>query len=216
MTDIFKEVDEELRQEHYKKLWDKYGRYVIAAAVALVLAVGGYQAWQAWQERQRESASNQYGAALSLLEEGRSEEAETALAALGGPGDGGYAILASLQSARLKAEAGDLEGAVAIRDALAANQSAGAAFRGAATLLSVTHQIDSGDPAELEARLQPLTEVGQAFRPPALELSALIALRNGDQEKAQERYAAIVDDIAAPTSLRTRASQMLTVLGGGS
>ena len=213
MTDIFKEVDEELRQEHYKKLWDKYGRYLIAAAVALVLAVGGYQAWTAWEKSQREDNSNRYSAALSLLDEGRAEEAEMAFSQLGGPGDQGYAILASLQSARLKAEAGDLEGAVAIWDALAANQAAGEAFRGAATLLSVTHQIDSGDPGQLEARLAPLTQAGQAFRPSALELSALLALRRGDSATARERYTAIVDDIAAPSSLRTRASQMLAVLG---
>ncbi len=216
MADIFKEVDEELRQEHYKKLWDKYGTYLIAAAVALVLAVGGYQAWTAWQQSQREEASNQYSTALVLLQEGRAEEAEQAFTAIGGPSDGGYAILASLQSARLKAEAGDLEGAVAIWDALAANSAAGPAFQGAATLLSVTHQIDSGDPAQLEARLEPLAEPGQAFRPSALELSALLALRRGDSALARERYTAIADDIAAPTSLRTRATQMLAVLGPAS
>ena len=215
MTDIFKEVDEDLRQEHYKKLWDKYGRYVIGAAVVLVLAVGGYQAWVAWEQSKRNERSDLYSAAVALVEAGRISEAEAAFAAIGGPGDGGYAILASLQSARLKADAGDVEGAVKIWDALAANEAAGAAFQGAATLLSVTHQIDSGDPGQLEARLAPYTAAGEAFRPPALELSALLALRRGDRGQAREHYQAIADDIAAPSGLRSRATQMLAVLGEG-
>ena len=39
MSDIFHEVEEEVRREHYEKLWKKYGNYVIAVASVLVLGV---------------------------------------------------------------------------------------------------------------------------------------------------------------------------------
>ena len=39
MGDIFREIDEELRHDHYAKLWQTWGKYVIAAAVALALII---------------------------------------------------------------------------------------------------------------------------------------------------------------------------------
>ena len=215
MADIFKEVDEDLRQEHYKKLWDKYGLFVIGAAVALVLAVGGYQAWQAWDLSQRNAESERYEAALALVAEGQEAEAQAALADFGGPGAGGYAVLAAFQEARLKAELGDVEGAVAVWDRVAAESGVGPAFQGVATLLSTIHQIDDGDPGQLAARLEPLSAAGNAFRPLALELSGLLALRAGDKAKAREHFTAIAEDFASPAGVRDRASQMLAQLGDG-
>ena len=43
---IFREIDEELRQENFAKLWKKYGNLIIAGAIVLVVAVGGYQGWR--------------------------------------------------------------------------------------------------------------------------------------------------------------------------
>ena len=43
MSDIFHEVDEEVRREQLKKLWDRYGNYVVAAAFLLVAAVAAWQ-----------------------------------------------------------------------------------------------------------------------------------------------------------------------------
>ncbi len=211
MTDIFREVDEELRQEQAKKLWQRYGRYVIAAAVVLVVGVGGYQAWQAWDLQHRTELSERYAAALDLVGTGDTAAADQALTEIVGEG-GGYGTLAAFTQARLRAEAGDSTGAAELWDRIADSEGEGSALRQIAILLSVMHRMEQDDPAELEARLAPLTEVGQAFRPSALELSAAIALRQGDKARAREIYAGIVDDLAAPPGLRARAAQMLQAL----
>ena len=69
MSDIFREVDEELKQEHYKKLWKKFGPTVIGVVVVIVAAVGGYQAWQAWDLDRRLDESDRYAAALALQDQ---------------------------------------------------------------------------------------------------------------------------------------------------
>lgn len=212
MSDIFREVDEELKQEHYKKLWKKFGPTVIGVVVVIVAAVGGYQAWQAWDLDRRLDESDRYAAALALQDSGSLGAAEEALAGLAEPGGDGYGLLAAFEQARLRIEQGDREGAIALWDRIAGNEAAGEAFRGMADLLSVMHQVDGGDPAALEARLQPLAEVGSAFRPSALELTAVLALRRGDTARARELYTAVADDRAAPPALRTRATQMLEAL----
>jgi len=37
VTDIFHEVDEEVRREQLKKLWERFGGYIIAACVLVVI-----------------------------------------------------------------------------------------------------------------------------------------------------------------------------------
>lgn len=211
MADIFKEVDEELRRDHAAKVWKKYGHYVIGAAVAVVLATAGYQAWTWWDLEQRTKLSRSYAAAVDLFEQGKTEDAAAAFGELAADG-GGYGTLAAFNKARLAAEAGDTAAAVEIWDRLAASRSVDPAFRGVATVLSVMHQSDSGDPADLETRLAPLTAEDNGFRPVALELTAILALRQGDRARAREIYTQLADDRTAPVGLRGRASQMLAAL----
>ena len=208
MSDIFKEVDEEIRQENYAKLWQRHGRYVIALLVLLVVTVAGYQLWLRYDLDRRTEASDRFAAALRLVEDGQTADAQNALAALADPADRGYGLLAAFAKASLFVEQGDLPAAIAIWDAIAASSSADENFRAIATLMSALHQVDSADPEELEARVTPLTDSGGAFRASALEVLALIALRRGDKEQALDLYQQITADIFAPAGLRQRALRM--------
>jgi len=49
VSDIFHEVDEEVRREQLKKLWDRYGNYVVAAAFLLVAAVAAWRGYMWWE-----------------------------------------------------------------------------------------------------------------------------------------------------------------------
>lgn len=213
MADIFREVDEELRRENLEKLWKKYGRALIGLAVAIILVVAGLQAWQAYERNRRQDLSDRFSAALALAAADRSAGL-AALAEMSEADGAGYAGLAAFQEARLRAATGDVEGAVSLWDRIAANGGLGPGFRAVATLLSVMHQIDSGDPAALRARLEPLSGAGEPFRASAIELLALIALRQGDAKGAKDLYARISDDPAAPSGLRARAAQMIAAIEG--
>lgn len=212
MADIFKEVEEDLRRDNAAALWKKYGRYLVGLAVAVVLAVAGAQAWRAYDEQRRGELSDKYAVAVELSEDGETEAALQGLSALAAEGRGGYEGLAAFEEARLLAESGDVGGAIAAWDRIAAESSLGPAFQGVAALLSIFHQLDDGDPAELRARLEPLSAAGKPFRASALELSALLALREGDAATARELYSAISDDPDAPGGIRARAAQMLAAL----
>ena len=51
VADIFQEVDEEVRREQLKKLWDRYGYLLIALCVLMVAGVGGWRGYQYWQAK---------------------------------------------------------------------------------------------------------------------------------------------------------------------
>lgn len=214
MADIFREVDEDLRRDRASDLAKKYGPYVIGFAVAIVLGTVAYQVWKSWDLERRTERSRDFAAALELSAEGDTEAALAALAELGGP-DGGYGALATFERARLLAEQGRRDEALALWEILAAGEAGGPAMRGAARLFFVMHQIDDGNPSELRTMLEPLMVADNGFRPLAMELNAQLALREGDRDTARQLYTEIADDLAAPPRLRARAAQVLASLGEG-
>ncbi len=215
MSDIFREVDEEIRQENYAKLWKRYGSYAIAFAVLLVGAVAGYQIWQSYDLQRRTELSDRYAVVAGQILEDQDDAAQAVLSEIADPSDSGYGTLAAFTRAQLLAEAGNTAEATAIWDEIAEQSPSGDSFRAIATLLSVMHQLDSGDPAALAARLEPLLEAGQPFRTSAQELDALLAIKQGDSDRARARLEAIGQNVFAPPAARERAAQLIATLQTG-
>ena len=107
MGDIFREVDEELKQERYERLWHRYRWYIIAGSLALVAAVAGWQVWHGYQTAQREAEGKRFAAATELLRVGKLTEADVAFASLSQTTSSGYGILARFYQASIAAQAGN-------------------------------------------------------------------------------------------------------------
>ncbi len=212
MSDIIREVDEELRRENVEKLWRKYGSYVLGLAILAVLVIATVWLWRDHMKGQREERARQYDAALQLVA-AADPGAPAALQALANDDDG-YAALAQLQAAALKAKAGDVNGAVAIYEKLTADAAVDEAFRNLALLLLALHTADKAPPDQLTQRLQPLTAASNPWRYSALELTAVLARRAGDRARAEQILTGLADDLNAPQALRQRATEMLHALKG--
>ncbi|MBV8934215.1 MAG: hypothetical protein JO095_00195, partial [Alphaproteobacteria bacterium] len=70
MSDIFREIDEELRRDNLLQLWSRYGRYIVVFAVLVLLAAGGVVAWRDHQLSERRAQAMRYASALPLIREG--------------------------------------------------------------------------------------------------------------------------------------------------
>ena len=57
MSEIFREIDEELRRDQLLKVWRLYGRYIIAAVVVALAIAGGIVAWRNHQLAERQARS---------------------------------------------------------------------------------------------------------------------------------------------------------------
>lgn len=215
---LFREVDEDLRHEQLARLWKKYGGVVIALALALVVGVAGYQGWQAWERSARQDEAARYTAAMRLLEQNQTQPAAEALAALAAEGNTGYGTVAALRRAALLADHGDEAAAAEAYAAVAADGAADPAFRDLARVLAVLHRMqgpaEAAQPDALIAELQPLTDPASPFRFSALELTAALALKQGDEARARDIYKSLAGDANAPQGLRSRARTMLAALGG--
>ena len=211
MSDIFRELDEELRRDNLLKLWSRYGRYIIAIAVFALVVAGGIVAWRDHQLSERRAQSTRYAAALTLARDGKEADAVKVFAAIADEG-GGYAILASFEEAALMARSGDREGSAAAYDRIAAASELDSNLRGLAVLLSVMQRMPDADPHTTIDRLAPLTASDNPWRPSAIELTALARLKSGDKTGALDLFKSLADDPATPQSLRARAAEMTVAL----
>ena len=211
MSDIFREIDEELRRDNLLKLWRQYGRYLIIAVVAALLVAGGIVAWRNHQLSLRQAQSVRYAAAMSLLREGKDAEAAKVFASVAEEGRG-FGRLASFEAADLAVKSGDRKAAVAAYDKLASSSDLAPELRDVATLLSAMTGFADSDPAAVVEQLKPLTDTGNPWRATALELTAAAKLKAGDKPGALDIYKKLADDLTAPEGVRARAAEMATVL----
>ncbi len=211
MSELFREIDEELRRDNLRKLWSRYGRYIIAVAVLAIAIAGAIVAWRDHQATERRAQGARFSAALALARAGKSADAATLFATLAREG-GGYSIAGAFEEAELLVKSGDRKAAVAAYDRLARAAGVDADFRDLAVLHSVMHGLADSDPKATIERLAPLTASGNPWRPSALDLTAAAKLKAGDRGGALEIYQQLADDLAAPRGLRARAAEMVAAL----
>ncbi len=217
MVDIFDEVEDDLRAEKAARLLKKYAWLIIAAAVAAIGAVIGWQLWSREQASRDMTAAQQFIAAQTTAESAAPTAKTNAIAALdklAATGPQGYRTLSRFRAAGLKADGGDSAGAVALLDQVAADASADSLLRDLASLLVAQLELDHGDPAQLEARLKPLAVLGNPWSALAREQLALLDLRQGKTAEAKTAFKALSGDILAPAGLRQRAAAIVAGLGG--
>jgi hypothetical protein len=212
--DLFREINEELRQDRYERLWQSYGKYAIGVGMAFVIAIIGWKAWTHYEVSQQQEQSIQYSNAGRLLDQGKNEEAAALFANLAERASGGYRALSRFHQAALRADAGDIVGAVSLYEELAQESGLDETLRHAADIFVVMVQLDDSksDGAALQSRLEPLMKDDGAWRHAARELSGLLALRTGDGNAARGIFRKVADDLDAPQGMRARAVQVLAVI----
>ena len=218
MVDIFDEVEEELREERMQEFLKKYGGLIFVAALLVIGAVAGWKAWGWYQDRQDVNAATMYLAAAAKTQAAgvagpNHQAAAAAFTQVAAQAPEGYRVLARLREAASRADAGDLDGASAVWDQVAADNSADPLLRDLANLTWCLYHADKGDPGVLEARLKPLADPGNAWRSLALEQLALLELRQGHTDAARTRFKALVSDTTAPRGVRSRAAALLDRIG---
>ena len=213
MVDIFDEVDEDLRADKARALAKRYGGMVAAIALVIVLAAAAWQGWRWWQGRQELAVATQYIAAQTAADV-HAPNAQALLEQVGRTAPSGYQALARLRLAAARADAGDLAGAVAIWDGLANDNSIDPLLRDVATMSAALRQVDTADPATLQARLKPLAAPDNPWHAIASEQLALLDLRQGHTDAARSALRLLSQDTTAPNGVRNRAGGLLARLGG--
>ena len=211
---FIREVNDEMRKEQAKALWDRYGVMLIAAAVLIIAATVAYVGYQYWNETRANRSGDAYSQALALAEGGKGDEALAAFTELEKDGYGAYPLLARMRAATVKAEKGDVAAAIQDFDAVAADNAIPSVLRDMARLRAALLLVDHGSYADVSSRVEPLTGDTNPLRHSARETLGLAAWKDGKKADALKLFDQIVADEAAPRNIRDRATMMAGLIRG--
>lgn len=211
MSEFFDEVDEEVRREQLKKLWERYSVFVVGAAVLVIAAVAGWRGYQYWDNQRAAQAGAAFEAAVTLAEQNNHTEAEAAFTKLSADAPGGYRVLARLRAAA-EASVADPQAAIKLYDAIGADPSVRQTEQDLARTRAAALLVDSAPYEDIRQRLEPLTAAGRPFRHTARDLLAFSAWHAKDDAAARQWIDLIANDAESPASIRNRAETLQSLL----
>jgi len=213
VSDIFREVEEEVRRERLEKIWKEYGDYIVAAAALLILAAAAFRLWTYYQARERARASDQYLVAEELLGSGQARAAAQAFARLAHNAPSGYAKLAQLESANALADQGNTAEALAIYRKFASDSDD---IVSAVARLKAAWILTEGAPkSEVETLIGSLAADTSPWKQVAREILAYADYHAGNIKHAQTEFDALAKDTKAPNGVRGRSRALATFIAAG-
>ncbi len=217
---FLREVDDAVRASDLTHFWKRYGRWLLIAVGAGLLAFAGYIFWQNRQQAAADLQSEAFVTATDKLKAGDDKGGRADLAKLVNAPQAGYRAMALLVLANLDGEMGAknndpaaIKSAIAGYAKVAGDSSLPKAFRDLALVRQTAAELDTLAPQIVIDRLRPLAVAGNPWFGSAGEMTAISYMKLGKDDMAGPIFAQISKQEDAPTSLRSRAQQMAGALG---
>lgn len=211
MSEIFSEIDEDLRREQLKKLWERYSIFIVIGAILIIAAVGGWRGYEYLQAKQAAEAGSAFEAAITLAEEGKHAEAEAAFTKIAGGASKGYVGLAALRAAA-EAATRDPQAAAKLYDAITVNPNVPVSEQDLARIRAAGLLMETESYDAMRKRLEPATGPDRTYRHTARELLSLSAWRANDVVAARQWLDMIGNDPQSPAGMRSRAEALQALL----
>jgi hypothetical protein len=211
---FIREVNDEIRREQAQALWDRFGPAILGLAILVVLGTAAFVGYRYWDESRANRSGDAFSQALKLANDGKSDEALTALDQLEKDGYGAYPLLARMRAATVKADKGDFAAAVADFDGVAADTAIPQGIRDMARLRAALLLVDHGSFADVSSRVEALTADNNTLRHTAREALGLAAWKEGKTQDALKLFDQIAADDGAPRNARQRATLMSELIRG--
>jgi len=211
VSELFDEVDEDVRRDQLKKLWEKYSVVIIAGAILIIASVGGWRGYQYVEAKKAAEAGAAFDKAVELSDANKHPEAEKAFADLAAKAPFGYRVLSRLRLAAEMANR-DPQAAAKMFDEIAADRSVGAADQDMARIRAAQLLLESASYPNMKERLEASAAPEATFRHTARELLALSAWRANDTAAARQWLDMIANDGQTPPSMRSRAEALQALL----
>ncbi|MFB9983544.1 tetratricopeptide repeat protein [Mesorhizobium kowhaii] len=211
---FIREVNDEMRREQAQKLWDRFGPALLVLAILVVLGTAAFVGYRYWDETRANRSGDAFSQALKLANDGKNDEALTALDQLEKDGYGAYPLLARMRAATVKANKGDVDAAVKDFDNVAADTAIPSGIRDMARLRAALLLVDHGSFADVSSRVEALTSDTNTLRHTAREALGLSAWKEGKTQDALKLFDQIAADDGAPRNTRERATLMSELIRG--
>jgi hypothetical protein len=216
VVDLFDEVEEQLRTDRYKSLALRAAPWVSGLLIGALLVALGVWGWQTWQQNQIHHASEDFDAAVTVLNNGDRTAAFNRLNGLAHNGPAAYRALALMEQGglRLAETPARTSEAVALFDQ-AARVAPSPIEADLASLRAIYALLDTAPIADLERRITPLTAAGRPYRLQAQEALAMARLLAGRTAATKSAYQVITLNLNAPEDMTRRAQTAIALIDSG-
>lgn len=191
MSELFREIEQDIRNERWQRLWHSFGKAMVAISLAIVLGTAGGVAWKDWRKSRAEERTDRLLRAVERMEAGDYKGGIGLFDATIEDDASPYAEMALLRKAGAQALGKDEKSAAATYETLAARRAGGEA-----RVFVELGALMAGKPMPAKDAVFNYTgRTAEAWR----------LLDAGKKDEAVAMFAALRDDKDAPVSLRQRA-----------
>ena len=213
MSDVFQEVDEDIRQERYKTIWKRYRYYFISIIMVLIIAVATnaflrHQNFKKVNERSDKffnavSISNSNSdEALKLLNEFSKTELKSSQ----------YNVILSLFiEAAINREKQDFSAALNVYSQIAKMENIDIFYIDYANLCAAETLISSGDIEAAIVMLEMLIKNNSPLLLIAKEYLGYVEISKGNYEKSKILFEEIYEDASSSQEMINRVKEVLSV-----
>lgn len=209
---FIREIKEDIKNDNLKKLWDKYGLYIIIFVIVVLTATVSFESIKAWRLKGAQELSNTYAYALNLQNQGKYDESLKILEKIRENNKGIYSDIAEIQISNIMFEQGKNPEGIAILEKIIKDKSANPQIKDVSTIKLASYKLDTAPTDELKAMLNPLVAANGSWSNIAKELLAMLAIRDANIKEARAIYSEIANSENVSESLKIRAQDMLSVL----
>ena len=211
MTDAFiQEVTEDVKNDNLKAFWNKYGLYVILFVVIAVSSAVGFETIKGWRQKQLQARTEAYIAAM--VQDGNYDASIKALEKIAAGNYGVYSQQARINIADILFEQNKVAEATDMLQAIIDNEELSERTHCLAALKLATYKLDTASGEEVRALLQPIVDANNSWSSLAQDMLAMLAVKDGDFEKAREIYNELLQNENISDNFRARIQDMLSAL----
>lgn len=216
-NDVFlQEVDDAVRRDRFDSIVNNYGRWILGGVLAALIAFAGYLYWGHRQEGARGEQGEELIAAIEKVKGNQPTAATAALKKLASEGDPAYRAIALVQQSNMKAQTGDVKGAVDLLKQVTSDTKLDQSLRDMALVRQTALEFDTLKPQAVIARLKPIVDAKDpqsSWFASAAELTAAAYYQSGQFDAAGKLYGRIAKLPGVSKSLQSRSVQMAGMLG---
>ncbi len=210
-TDAFiREVDEDVKNDNFKELWNRYGLMVIAIVVLAVCGAVSFEKIKGWQIERNRVQTEAYMDASRRQADPEAMIAE--LQKISQESKGIYADFAKLQIANVLFEQQKDEDALTMLNTIANDETVANEVRNIALVKYATYKVDTASTVEMNELLKPVLDANNSWTPLANDMLAMVAIREGDLQTARDIYASLLKVKDLPAGFKSKVQEMLSSL----
>ena len=196
---LVKEINKEIKQDEYKKLWKKYGNYFIGSCLIIILFISSITMYKNYRTNMIEKQSELYFEAIEFVKNENYPEAEKILNKISNSKNSGYSDLSALQITHLKNKG---KANIDIKN-ISINKNP---FLKDYFVLQKFNQNLTEEQNNISINeIIKIARPGAPWRFTAHELLAAYYIKNNDLDSAQQSLISIIEDSEAPLFIKERA-----------